>query len=311
MPVMPPVWSRSLLERDVAVAIDAFKEARIKEPMELYLDLFAQNRARVRHVLDVTDCLLSLKESVPALLEDGYYDVLRYLCAPPISVDDLHTVAQLSTKDAPNRLALPENATRIHSFVSRTLDVTRFPWMQERRQPTTGELQTALVATAVLMSSQHVQTLRRTLAKKNQEGAVKLYLQEHLHYKEVPTRAIATAFDAPKSYQFCGETPVAGKKADVVIGLGDNRFMCLECKVSNSEVNSFKRLNHETIEKSTHWYRAFGVNGVVCAGLLSGVFKVDNLLAAQEAGVSIFWSHDMSELGRFIRSTHGVSLELA
>ena len=142
--------------------------------------------------------------------------------------------------------------------------------------------------------------MRRALAKKNQEGALKKYLVEKLEYREIDTRRIATVFDAPKAIEFCGESSVAGKKADVVIGLGDNRFMCVECKVSNSTVNSFKRLNHETVEKTNHWYHTLGTNGVVCAGLLSGVFSVDILAAAQEDGVSLFWSHNLGAIGKFI-----------
>lgn len=86
--------------------------------------------------------------------------------------------------------------------------------------------------------------------------------------------------------------------------------MCVECKVTNSTVNSFKRLNHETVEKASHWYHALGTNGVVCAGLLSGVFSVDNLLAAQSEGVSLFWSHDLESIGSFIRMTYAHDVEM-
>ena len=94
---------------------------------------------------------------------------------------------------------------------------------------------------------------------------------------------------------------MSGKKADIVIGLADGRFMALECKVSNSEVNSFKRLNHETVEKVQHWGAAFGTNGVVGAAVLAGVFKVANLKDAQEEGVSLFWSFDLAPLGEFLK----------
>ncbi|MBR3317431.1 MAG: XamI family restriction endonuclease [Atopobiaceae bacterium] len=75
-------------------------------------------------------------------------------------------------------------------------------------------------------------------------------------------------------------------------------------------VNSFKRLNHETVEKATHWYRALGANGVVCAGLLSGVYSVDNLVSAQREDVSLFWSHDLGCIGEFIKSTYPSTIEL-
>ena len=288
----------------------AFKESRVAEPERVYLDAFWSNSQRIEHVLDVTDDLLSLAMQMPTLLADGYYDVVRYLSAPPISEDDLYVVAGLSSRSARSKLAMPENVAKICDFVNRTLDAGRFGWVRESRRATEIERRVAVVSTAALLSTQQVQTGRRTLAKRMQEGSLKRYLVKGLGYKEVPTRRIRTAFDAPKAYEFCGETPVVGKKADVVVGLGDNRFMCVECKVSNSTVNSFKRLNHETVEKAVHWYQALGRNGIVCAALLSGVYSVDNVMAAQGDGVSIFWSHDLGALGTFVRSTYPLTVEL-
>jgi|GEM_PF-275790 len=299
---MPKKWSRAELAADVQLSMDLFAQARVHEPEQLYLNLFSENYARVRKVLTITKDLTKLTECMPKLLEDGYFDVVRYLTAPPISEDDMVTVAGLSSKAASN-LKLPDNTSKVNAFVTATLDKKRFAWWWEKRKPDEHERRTAMVATAALMATQRVQTQRRTLAKQNQEGGVKKFLTEQLHYSEVDRREITTAFDAPKAFEFCGETPVAGKKADIVVGLGDHRFLCLECKVSNSAVNSFKRVNHETVEKTVHWYSAFGVNGVVCAGVLSGVFKVDNLVDAQSTNTYLFWSHDLEPLGEFIAST--------
>lgn len=303
MPNMPEVWDSNRLAGDARESMTDFRERRIAESDQIYASLFVENYRRVEYVLNTTDDLLALCESLPSLLLDGYYDVIRYLPAPPVSEDDMHVIAELTTKGAARSLAQPHNATNIYDYVSRAVDENRFVWLRESRRATQDEKTAALVSTASLMATQRLQTMRRNLAKKTQEDGVKRYLVEELGYREVPRRRIVTAFDAPQPKEFCGETPVAAKKSDIVIGLGDNRFMCVECKVSNSVVNSFKRLNHETVEKTTHWYHAFGTSGVVCAGLLSGVFSVDNLLLAQQEGVSLFWSHDLDSLGTFIKST--------
>ena len=42
------------------------------------------------------------------------------------------------------------------------------------------------------------------------------------------------------------------------------------------------------------------------AAVLSGVFKVQNLVEAQEAGLALFWSHDLGQLQDFIRRTRDV-----
>ena len=98
------------------------------------------------------------------------------------------------------------------------------------------------------------------------------------------------------------ETKVAGTKADIVLGLFDGRIMCLECKVSNSEVNSFKRLNHEAVDKVFKWRAAFGEQ-CVSGAVLQDCFKTANLVSAQDAGAFLFWSSDLSPLVEFVNST--------
>jgi hypothetical protein len=78
--------------------------------------------------------------------------------------------------------------------------------------------------------------------------------------------------------------------------------MLIECKVSNSAVNSYKRINREAVSKAASWLSAFGHAQVIPAAVISGVFNVGNLMQAQEAGLIIFWSHDLKKLGNFIAS---------
>ena len=37
--------------------------------------------------------------------------------------------------------------------------------------------------------------------------------------------------------------------------------------------------------------------------MLSGVFKVSNLLRAQTSGLTLFWSHDLGSMRTFIEAT--------
>lgn len=59
--------------------------------------------------------------------------------------------------------------------------------------------------------------------------------------------------------------------------------MLIECKVSGSAVNSYKRLNHETVNKRDEWERGFAAQAYTGA-VLGGVFRPSNVLAAQERG---------------------------
>jgi hypothetical protein len=79
--------------------------------------------------------------------------------------------------------------------------------------------------------------------------------------------------------------------------------MPLECKVSNSTLNSIKRLNNDAAVKAVEWVRDFGSRGVVPAAILSGVFKRAHLEYAQERGLSLFWAHDLGELTTWVEGT--------
>ena len=90
----------------------------------------------------------------------------------------------------------------------------------------------------------------------------------------------------------------------MVLGLFDGRLMAIECKVSNTRVNSFKRLNHEAVDKAVKWNNMFGANGIISACVLQGLYSPDNLEAAQD-DIYIFWSHDLGRLVDYVLSTKG------
>jgi len=184
-----------------------------------------------------------------------------------------------------------------------TADPCRFPWLKERREPTEAELALAIGASAALIAGQRVQTMRRNSSKAAQEREVKEYLAS-LGFKQAPTvRAINTLDEAPPKGAFCAECAVGSRKADVPVRLFDGRLMPVECKVSNSALNSIKRINNDAAVKAQIWRREFGTNQVVPAAMLSGVFDVGNLLRAQDGGLTLFWAHRLDLLGTFIEST--------
>ena len=73
--------------------------------------------------------------------------------------------------------------------------------------------------------------------------------------------------------------------------------------MSNSATNSVKRLNNDAAVKAKAWIKQFGTLQTVPTAVLAGVFKKHNLVQAQDAGLTIFWSHDLSPLERFVNST--------
>jgi hypothetical protein len=109
--------------------------------------------------------------------------------------------------------------------------------------------------------------------------------------------------ELPRNH-FTREVILGNAKADLAVRLADGRLLAVECKVSNSALNSVKRLNRETVGKADSWRTLYGQQ-VITAVVLAGVFKVSNLIDAQQDGVFLVWDHDFSPLEAFVRRTTG------
>jgi hypothetical protein len=229
-------------------------------------------------------------------------EALRYLAGPPISEDDLRVIAEVRSLSSGVLKSNPEMLQRVFAVIERIIDPHRFPWIKSGEAVTKEQREAALVASAVLLAAQRVATVRRMEGKSGQEATVNAYLKS-LHFEEVPASAIRTLVQGPKANQFCSECLLGERKADIVVRLHDTRLLAIECKVSNSELNSIKRINNDAAVKAQYWVKVFGTAQVVPAAMLSGVFKVTNLQQAQAQDLSLFWAHDLRRLGTFIKST--------
>jgi len=302
MTILPPKWTLDQLDKEAAFALEQFRDGRATEPLELYLELFESSRIDVEEALEATLDLQLIRDDAKSMFaQKRYRDVIRYLAGPPISDDDLRNLAGKSAF-AEAAKGNQNSAERVLETLWPTLDRRRFPWVSENREPTEMERHAAVIATTAMIATQRAQTARRNAAKVLQEEKVKNVLRD-IGFEEIEPHTISTPRRAPKPGQFCGESMFVGKKADVVVGLWDERVMAIECKTSNSKVNSYKRVNHEAGGKATHWITQFGQSLVVPAVAIAGVFSAQNLLDAQHAGLTIWWSHALEEMAAFVEST--------
>ena len=303
MPAKPPQWDEVRLEADRQIAIGHFRDERMSESLGVYLKNFAHYGAAIERLLNTTDDLGSLAAQASTVLADE--DLLyasRYLTGPPVSADDLRVLADMRLTPSSVR-SDPEGARRVVETILRGLDRERFAWLPEEREPTVEERRGAIVATAALIASQRARTSRATDAPKRQEALVKSRLSE-ADFIEEQAQPIPTVFAAPDVGRFTGECIVgASRKADVVVRLWDGRVMPIECKVSNSEVNSIKRLTNDAAVKARIWIEDLGRNNVVPVAVLSGVFGLRHLGEAQDRGLTLFWAHSLDELLSFVRAT--------
>lgn len=300
----PPRWTEIQLAKEAKKSAALFRQARLAptEQWKIHVDAAAKQFEALFEVLgDLAPASMSGAAIAQAFRED-LSEAMRYLAGPFISADDLKVVAQVSSL-APNVIGnSPAKARQAFAVIKQIIDPYRFPWVKGNREPTDAERSAALMASSVLMAASSVGTERRNLGKQNQEATVKNYLLG-LDFKQVPPRSITTLMNAPAENEFCSECMLGSRKADVVVRLPDTRLMPIECKVSNSATNSVKRINNDAAAKAGRWIDDFGSVQVVPTAVISGVFKVGNLLQAQAAGLTIFWAHDLIKLGAFIRQT--------
>ena len=289
---------------DAVKARALFRRQRLDEPLALYSRFF---NAFVPVFGAVIDRLPSLAddsldpEDIGALVGDkDARTAFRYLAAPPVSEDDLKTLAETRLSAAALRSDAAQ-AQRVRDVVLHIIDPHRFPWIAERRDPTAHERAQAIVASAALVAARKVETSRRSDARREQEDAVASMLRD-IGFTEVPARDIPLLDAAPAPGRFCRESKLGDSRADIVIRLYDRRAMPVECKASNSAVNSFKRVNHEAAGKARAWLAGFGRRQIVPCAVIGGVFNPANLDTAQAEGLAIIWSHRLQDLAVFIES---------
>jgi hypothetical protein len=301
----PPRWNQDEIRIGLELAVAAFRIERMQEPLDFYLDRFDDYQGRVEELFETTVDLTELDETALGVLTDErLLEAFRYLAGPPISTDDLKTVADVNSLAASRLRDDPNMVRRIVEVVLQGLDRRRFPWMENGgREPTETEKRAAVVASAALMAASRASTTRRNTTKAEQEAKVGACLVG-IGLTRVPTRNVPNLVAAPALGEFCGESYLGPHKADFIVRLWDSRVMPIECKVSNSSVNSVKRLN-EAKSKAKDWLHDFGATQVVPTAVLSGVYKLHNLEEAQERNLSLFWAHDVTSLAEWIIATRG------
>lgn len=303
--LMPRVYTVEELGELSKASTDRFVSDRHRAEEELsshYHDCFEKSYDDISRALYQTDNLFALKNKGQPLLIDGLLSILRNMDRPTVSEDDFKSLSDTGTAAA-SRFQDEQLSSAALEYLARNLNMDIFPWIEAGEQPTDKQKHAACVAVSALIADQKTKTMLRGQSSKAQKKTVRDTLVNECGMRIVDGHDFAMLPDAPNPGEvFKRETKVDGTKADVVFGLFDGRIMCLECKVSNSEVNSYKRLNHEAVDKVAKWREAFG-RQCVSGAVLQGCFKTSNLLAAQEEGAFLFWSADLSELIKFVNST--------
>jgi hypothetical protein len=295
---VPQAWTPQELEEAAATSLAHFVQERLQEGSAPYREVFPEARRQVEALFKATRDLQYLEPHVlqnnPELVEAA-----RYLGAPPLSQDDLNTLAGgtvVGRKRIPDDVAA-KAVTAIRAF----LDPFRCPWVDSGSRPTRHMRRAAIDWTASLWAIEMCRTARRGEASTEQEEAVDRILRSFGLEQQASIRRISALDELPRRH-FTREVLLAQAKADLAVRLNQGRLLAIECKVSNSALSSVKRLNRETAGKAEHWRTVYGQQ-VVTVAVLAGVFKVSSLMDAQASGVYIVWAHDLEPLRRFVAAS--------
>jgi hypothetical protein len=304
----PRVWTDHELTDQARVALGEFVDRRLAEPGGRYL---THIEARRRAIVRLFKALNGIDPNNPdpqivraLLLDDDLFDALRYVAGPPVSKDDLGVLVTRDIKGF-SKTSLRTNDElpgQVLQLICRLADPYRFPWVAVRRPARSHELRTAIASTMTLHAAQTLATERRGYGKLVEKRLDTRLIELGFTKAKAPTKAkISAPMHYPKYPQFYGECTVHGRKVDLFIALPDGRMIAVEAKDSSSGLNSVKRILNDTAAKARHFTSAAGKN-IVTVALLSGVFKVESLMQAQESGLYLVWSHDLDGFVEWIKT---------
>ena len=221
-------WSMAEIELDVAAGKADFRARRLGEPLQRYLDAFDAAHPVIAPLIDKLADVLSNSTASKEMLRDVLRDeegktAFRYLGAPPISEDDLSTLA--NARLGPRAFdGDAEGARRLLDVMRVIVDPRRFPSLAAARPARAEELRAAKLASAVLVASQRVQTLRRGDEKSAIEGSVKGLLVG-MGWQAVASRSQQGVqkllTDSPPPRTFMTQTNLGSDNADVIVRLDD------------------------------------------------------------------------------------------
>lgn len=300
-PIEKAKWSEAKLEEHRLIAEDAFIEQRMEQGVEDYLEIYYEKESAIRKFFERTDDLRTLSGDL-FVRNPEFTTPARHVTAPPISQDDLDTIVgeNITRRKSVSRDAADEGVWVIEQLI----DPERFPWIKDERPPTDEEREIAIKATAGIWAVKRTQTNRRIDPAQEQEEHI-LETLKSAGLREKSVNRIHSREELEKLPTGCvaHQPYIRNSEADIAVRLQDGRLLAIEGKVSNSSLNSIKRLIHEVGDKASNWREEFGDN-VVPAAVLSGVYDMKHLKEAQnDRDILIFWEHNLDSLVGFIEQT--------
>jgi hypothetical protein len=285
-----------------------------KKARELYLDNLKPSEARAdwhfalresrrlaAKALRDSQCLSDI---AGALKKNGAHNlVFRQMLAPPVSQDQFKLRCHAWSKTSENDgTPVPSaKAIEILQALLERIDSAAVRW--KGRLPRRDEMRLFLSIVPTLLALQRVSTARRKRLAFEQEFAV-VEMLENDGWIKLPSKLIDERAAVPTRH-FMHKTRFATatttpQEVDIACGLKGSYVLAMECKVTNDETNSIKRIN-DVLKKAESWKSHWG-SFVSTAALLQGIIKPRDVQRLTDANVEVFWSHDLDAFKTWVTS---------
>lgn len=314
MPRPPQSWTRRELEIDAAAAKKLFVAARLKaltSERTLYENAIKTHSGPVADLLKATGNLTAITSD--SLKNRAILDAIRYTLSPIISLDDLDTLTDscfsqwVGQKTERGRRPTDTEFQAAAAFFTARIDASRAPWLISSNAATAAELEAFVRATASIRAMGQVATARRMESSKTQEVAIRAAAAAARYNGD---STLPNDLSDPIKQMQSGSFATSSRKLvrtnmDVAIRMKANHptgllFLAIEAKVSNSSLNSRKRLN-DVAAKGARWDSSGKLHQFRTAAVIAGVFDIDRLEEAQNEGIFLFWEHRLQDLTAFLR----------
>ena len=239
-----------------------------------------------------------LRNVSAALLANGEHArIFRHMLAPPLSQDQFKLFYpdwQKSTEQHNGPKSKPNSAAAVARAVQERRSGTLAPWLSSGRVPRRSELERLFWSVSPLIANQQFATEQRNRLARIQEVEIMDLLNAN-GWTKLPSSLLDTKAALPlKHYMHKTRFATATtrpQEVDIALGLKNTIVLAMECKVTNDETNSIKRVN-DILKKSAAWKKHWG-SFVKTAAVLQGVIAEKDVMRLLDDEVEVFWSHDL------------------
>lgn len=289
---------------DTDFARELYNNANAPGPAALkWQEHFRLSRIQVHNALRASRRLRDIAGSLKQ--DGGHTAVFRQILAPPVSQDQFKLMCPSWSKSRENsgRSYTEEAAAEIAAVIAARVDHSLAPWMEGDGKARPLQLAAFVRTAATLMAVQKDATDRRNTLADAQETAVVDLLRAN-GWTKLPSKLVDERAQVPNKH-FMRKTrfatgPDKSKEVDIACGLAKSYVLAMECKVANDPTNAVKRVD-EVLNKAKSWKDNWGTY-VRTAALLQGVIEPKDVQRLTDAGVHVFWSHDLNKFSQWLEA---------